>query len=103
MTYNFILSVVVGLVTVAGALYVTKYIVSELQRQVEAIFKRLEKHGDDLVALNTKSELAVTAKDVDEKYQSKELFRQYEKHIDSRFDRLEQGQGKIFEYIKNVK
>ena len=96
MTYNFIFSVVVVVVTVGGTLYVTKYIVSELQRQVEAIFKRLEKHGDDLVVLNTKSELAITAKDVDDKYQSKEMFRLHEKHIDKRFDRLEQSVGKIF-------
>lgn len=76
---------------------------TENKRQNEAIFKRLEKHGDDIVALNTKSELAVTAKDVDEKFVSKELFKQFEKHIDSRFDGLERGQGKILSYIEGKK
>jgi len=69
---------------------------------IEKIFKRLDAHGDDIVKLNTKSELAMTAKDVDDKYVSKELFRQFEKHIDKRFDRIEEGQGKILRYIEDT-
>ena len=44
----------------------------------------------------------MTQKDVDNKYVSKELFRQYEKHIDKRFDRLEAGQGKILAFIEDI-
>jgi Zn-dependent M16 (insulinase) family peptidase len=81
---------------------VVKYMADELKRNQESIFKRLDSHGDDLVALNTMSKLAMTAKDVDDKYVSKELFRQFEKHIDKRFDSLEAGQGKILSYIEKV-
>ena len=98
------LSWIVGLAITAisfiGLIYVMRYMVGELKKSVDTIYRRLDKHGDDIIRLNTKSELAVTAKDVDEKFVSKELFKQYEKHIDSRFDVLENGQGKILKYIK---
>jgi hypothetical protein len=63
----------------------------------------LDKHGDDIVKLNTQSELAMTTKDVDDKYVSKELFRQFEKHMDKRFDSLEGKQDEILRYIKEGK
>lgn len=52
------------------------------------ISDRLEKHGDDIITLNTKSQLAMSAKDVDDKYVSKEFFKQFEKHIDNKFEIL---------------
>ena len=61
--------------------------------------RRLDTHGDDLVRLNTKAELAITAKEVDEKYLSKELFRQFEKHIDGRFDGVEAGLKQILNLV----
>lgn len=74
----------------------------EKDRKLDSLHRRLDNHGDDIVKLNTKAELAMTAKDVDEKYVSKELFRQFEKHIDKRFDRIEDGQGKILSFIEKV-
>ena len=71
-----------------------------LHSKIDAYHKRLDVHGDDLVRLNTKSELAITAKEVDEKYLSKELFRQFEKHIDNRFDGVETGLREILNYTK---
>jgi len=71
-------------------------------KKVDEIYKRLDKHGDDIVKLNTRSELAVTAKDVDDKYVSKEYFRQFEKHIETHFSRLEDGQEKILEFIERM-
>lgn len=68
--------------------------------ETKELYKRLEKHGDDIVHLNTLSRLAITAKDVDDKYVSKEYFKQFEKHMDQRFDRLESGQGKILSFIE---
>lgn len=62
---------------------------NSMEEVLERIFVRLDQHGDSLVKLNTQSELSVTAKDVDDKYVSKELFRQFEKHIDSRFDKID--------------
>jgi len=93
-------STILAVLGFAGVFAVTKYMVGECKRKQTVMEERLEKHGDDLVSLNTRDELAVTAKDVDEKFVSKELFRQFEKHMDKRFDTIETGQGKILEYIK---
>ena len=71
-----------------------------LHNKLDAYHKRLDVHGDDLVRLNTKAELAITAKEVDEKYLSKEMFRQFEKHIDNRFDIIQTGIDKILNFIK---
>lgn len=68
--------------------------------ETKELYKRLEKHGDDIVHLNTLSRLAITAKDVDDKYVSKEYFKQFEKHMDKRFDTIENGQGKILTFIE---
>ena len=70
-----------------------------LHNKLDAYHKRLDVHGDDLVRLNTKAELAITAKEVDEKYLSKEMFRQFEKHIDNRFDSVQAGIDKILNFI----
>ena len=71
-----------------------------LHSKMDAYHHRLDIHGDDLVRLNTKAELAITAKEVDEKYLSKELFRQFEKHIDGRFDGIEAGLKQILNLVK---
>lgn len=71
-----------------------------LHSKMDAYHRRLDTHGDDLVRLNTKAELAITAKEVDEKYLSKELFRQFEKHIDGRFDGVEAGLKQILNLVK---
>lgn len=100
MIEGWMISLMFGLVTLVGAVYVVRYQAQESKKHINIIFERLERHGDDIVRLNTKSELSMTAKDVDEKYVSKELFRQFEKHMDVRFDKLETGQGKILAYIE---
>ena len=71
-----------------------------LHNKMDAYHRRLDVHGDDLVRLNTKAELAITSKEVDEKYLSKEMFRQFEKHIDGRFDGLETSLQQILNFIK---
>ena len=71
-----------------------------LHNKLDAHQNRLDVHGDDLVRLNTKAELAITAKEVDEKYLSKEMFRQFEKHIDGRFDSVETSLKQILNFIK---
>lgn len=71
-----------------------------LHSKMDAYHHRLDLHGDDLVRLNTKAELAITAKEVDEKYLSKELFRQFEKHIDGRFDGIEAGLKQILNLVR---
>lgn len=71
-----------------------------LHSKMDAYHRRLDTHGDNLVRLNTKAELAITAKEVDEKYLSKELFRQFEKHIDGRFDGVEAGLKQILNLVQ---
>lgn len=71
-----------------------------IHKKMDAYHRRADVHGDDIVRLNTKAELAMTAKEVDEKYVSKELFRQFEKHIDGRFDGIDTSLSEILSYIK---
>ena len=99
---NWVINLGIALVAIISSFAVIKYMVSELTKNQSKIFERLDKHGDDIVALNTKSNLAMTSKDVDDKYVSKELFRQFEKHIDNRFDGIERGQEKILNFIEKV-
>ena len=99
---GWMISVVVVIASVIGNIFVIKYMAAESKKDIMEIFSRLDKHGDDIIRLNTKSELAMTAKDVDDKYVSKEIFKQFEKHIDRRFDNLEVGQGKILSFIERT-
>ncbi len=100
---SWMVSLGIAIIAVIGSAHVTRYMVAELIKTSDAHSERLEKHGDNLIALNTKSELSMTAKDVDEKYVSKELFRQFEKHMDKRFDAVEDGMGKILSHVKGSK
>ena len=54
-------SAVIGGISFAGLFAVVRYMVGECKRKQVIMDERLDKHGDDLVALNTKSKLAVTA------------------------------------------
>lgn len=100
MDFSWLISTLIVIISAAGVIFVMRYMVSELKRNQDLIFIRMDKHGDDIVKLNSRAEFAVTAKDVDEKFVSKEFFRQFEKHIDKRFDSLELGQKQILEYIR---
>lgn len=99
---SWMISIGVAAASIIASFAVVKSKAEELKKNQEHIFKRLDSHGDDIVTLNTLSKLAMTAKDVDDKYVSKELFRQFEKHIDKRFDGLEAGQGKILTFIERM-
>jgi len=72
----------------------------EIKGIVTTIFNRLDKHGDKIVTLDAVSKVAMTAKDVDDKYISKEVFRQMEKHIDSRFDDIQKGLSDIIHKLE---
>jgi hypothetical protein len=102
MFESWMISAFFALGAVIGSAFVVRYQANEAMKHIVVIFERLEKHGDIIVKLDTKAQLSMTAKDVDEKYVSKELFRQFEKHIDARFDKLESGQGKILSFIERA-
>lgn len=88
-----------AVVIIIGTLYIMKYMIAECKKNVGAAFQKLDAHNEELVELNTKTKLAVTAKDVDDKFVTKELFRQMEKHIDQRFDTIQKDLEKILEKL----
>ena len=70
--------------------------------EISQLRQKMEQQGETISILKTKLELAVTAKEVDEKYTSKELFRQFEDHMKTRFDGVENGLREILTYIKKA-
>lgn len=70
--------------------------------EINQLRLKMEQQGETISILKTRSELAVTAKEVDEKYTSKELFRQFEDHMKTRFDGVENGLREILTYIKKA-
>jgi len=100
---SWMISLVIAIVSIIGNFAVLKYMVTELKKEQQNIIRTLDKYGDDIVRLNTRSELAITAKDVDNKYVSKEMFRQMEKHIDDKVDILRDGIEKILNKLESSK
>lgn len=77
--------------------------IESLKNSVNGLGGRIDGHGESIVELRTKQSASITARECDDKYVSKELFRQFEKHIDGRFDTIETGVGKILGYLENGK
>ena len=115
------LSLVIALAGIVGIFYVVRYQSAETKanlakheddqgRVTKALFEKLEKQGEDIVALKTKQEANITAKEVHEQYISRELFEMHKQHIDHRFDTLDNrfdkvdgAMGKILDEIKGLK
>ena len=81
----------------------------EQQKIVEAVFKKLDQHAEDIVTLKTKQESNITAKEVHDQYISRELFEMHKQHIDhrfdqaeSRFDRIDTNMGKLLLEIQSL-
>lgn len=72
-----------------------------IKGSVNGLGGRIDIHGESIVELRTKQSASITARECDDKYVSKELFRQFEKHLDGRFDTIETGMGKILGYLEN--
>lgn len=127
MDYNLILSVVCAGMAGVGAFFHTKYQSESnkqkiedvknqflkdneelkkendiLSKRVEASFKKLDTHGEDIRGLQTEKENFLTAKDADDIYLRIKEFDRFEKHIDKRFDTLEQGVGKLLNKIDQL-
>ncbi len=96
------INAVIAIAGIIGAAAVMRYMVSEMKRHIEAVFKRLDKHGDDLVALNTKSEMAVTMTDVAEEFLRKEMFVQFRSHTDEKFKDLKADMDKQYKLLEKV-
>lgn len=85
---GWVISVAGIFATVIASAAVVKYMVNRHEQILKTHDERLDKHGDDLVVLNTKSKEAMTMKDVSEEFVRKEMFYQFQKHTDARFDDL---------------
>lgn len=72
-----------------------------LSKSEEQFFKRMNAQGDDLTSLKEKISQAPTMKEVRAEFVSKELFLQMQKHIDEKFDRLENGIQKILTKLES--
>ena len=77
--------------------------IKDINKTLEKIFERLDRHGDDIVEMKSDSKRYMTSEAVDAKYMSKEMFNQFEKHVDRRFDEIRDGQGKILDFMKELK
>lgn len=97
---NRIIMIAVVLFSAAATVGVMKHMLKEHVLRLNSHEDRLDKHGDDLVRLNTKSESTVTSEDMAMKYVSKELFKQYEKNIEQHFTTVESTQKEILEIVK---
>ncbi len=103
------ISIVIAIVGVISTFAITKNKVENNDEQIKAVFKMLKGHGDkidshseSLVAHQVEIKSTVTMKEVRAEFVSKELFKQMEKHIDEKFDKLENGIEKILTKLEKV-
>lgn len=96
-------SVVVSFIAMLAVL---RHKTNEQESKILRLFKVSDEHTKELVKIAMS---CMTSKDVDEKYVSKEYFKQVEKHIDAKFeaqsekfDRLANGQEKIIHLMENI-
>lgn len=112
--YNLAWQIFLGLILFVGAFLAIRFQTSQnakdqakfdvkFNEHLKGIYKRLDKHGDDIVRMNSDSKMYMTSKEADDVYLRRKEFEQFEKHIDNRFDQLSQGQGKILDFISNIK
>jgi len=75
-------------------------LLQHLSKVENAFGKKLDEHGNSIVELNQKVTQSPTMKEVRDEFVSKEMFKQMEKHIDEKFDRVEMGLSKILEKLE---
>ena len=127
MDYNLILSVIGAVIVGLGTFFHTKYQseankqkiedvkkeyekdIEDLKKENEALtkridasFKKLDMHGEDIRGLQTEKESFLTAKNADDIYLRIKEFDRFEKHIDKRFDSIESLMGKISVKLDNT-
>jgi len=70
---------------------------------IEKLFQRDEEHIEKIVELQTQIKQVPTMKEVDNKFTSKEMFRQMEKHFDAKIDGVKEGMKQGFDMVgKNL-
>jgi hypothetical protein len=66
-----------------------------LSRAENAFGQKIDIHSKEIIELKTKMANIPTMNEVRSEFVSKEMFKQMEKHIDEKFDKLENGIDKI--------
>ena len=96
------ISTVIAIVGVVSTFAITKNKVENNDKQIQAIFKilkglgdKVDTHSGSLSEHKAMIKSSMTMTQADSKFVSKELFKQMEKHIDEKFDKLENGIEKI--------
>ncbi len=99
---SWMISIVIAIVGVVSTFAITKNKVENNDKQIEAIFKilkglgeKVDIHSESLSEHKVMIKSSMTMTQADSKFVSKELFKQMEKHIDEKFDKLENGIEKI--------
>ena len=77
-----------------------KPLLEHLSKVEHAFGKKLDEHGNSIVELRERLSQNPTMKEVRDEFVSKEMFKQMEKHIDEKFDRVEMGLSKILEKLE---
>lgn len=72
-----------------------KPLLAHLSKVEEVMFKKLDENGTDITALKQNNSQKPSMEAVRAEFVSKEMFKQMEKHIDEKFDKLENGIEKI--------
>ena len=75
-------------------------LLEHLSKVENAFGKKLDEHAGAIVAVKEKITQAPTMKEVRDEFVTKEMFKQMEKHIDEKFDRVEMGLSKILEKLE---
>lgn len=75
-------------------------LLAHLSKVEESCGKKLDFHNADITKLKQEITQVPTMKEVREEFVSKEMFKQMEKHIDEKFDRVEVGLSKILEKLE---
>ncbi len=75
-------------------------LLEHLSKVENAFGKKLDEHAGAIVTVKEKITQAPTMKEVRDEFVTKEMFKQMEKHIDEKFDRVEMGLSKILEKLE---
>ena len=101
---SWMISLLISIIGLIAVLAVGKYKTEANERAIEterkarqAIGDKLDKISEEVVAHNARTIGVPTMEDVRKEFVSKEMFRQMEKHIDTKFDDM----GKLLNKFSN--
>ena len=95
-------SLIIALVALIAAGAVVKYMVGKHESKLDVIFKRLDKHGDDIVTMKAEAFHNLTAEKADALYLRLSEFARFEKHSDARFDEMGKSLDDNSDLLKQV-